>query len=301
MNAEMLYQVLLADIEGGKLPLDRPMPTEAALCEKYGLARGTVRVALNRLAVEGYVRAGQGRKRIVQQREPVRLARLRVPSKDYEEPAGRRDGTRAGAAARVRVPSFGEYMRSIGQHPSDIVLRSPAEIPCYKLAEETRFGFSPAANEALAIGPEDKVLSLLRLRLANDKPLVLQWAVIPADLIPRPTEDLQDFLVPGGLTRLYKEHGIARARVDSTYAPTLASRMEAAYFGLGAGAPLIEERRISYFVNLSSGGERAYEFLLCLYCERVALTFAWEDGVIPRQAKTGPTRARTGERGHPEI
>src|SRR5436305_7592376 len=107
MNAETLYRILLAEIEGGKRPVHSPMPTEAALCAQYQLARGTVRAALQRLADEGYLRAGQGRQRVVQQNEPLRMARLELPSKSYEDSPGRgRGAVRTRGAVVRRSPSF---------------------------------------------------------------------------------------------------------------------------------------------------------------------------------------------------
>ena len=85
-----------------------------------------------------------------------------------------------------------------------------------------------------------------------------------------------EFLKPGLLTELYRERGIERAKVESEYAPSPPTRKEAALLRIGTGAPLIEERRVSYCVQ---GGEMVpYEFLLTLYTERVSLRFLWTEG-----------------------
>src|SRR5207302_8479923 len=66
MTTEMLYQMLRGRIQDGTYPVNEPLPTEAALQEEFKAARGTVRAALQRLADDGLVFLGEGRKRIVQ-------------------------------------------------------------------------------------------------------------------------------------------------------------------------------------------------------------------------------------------
>ena len=156
---------------------------------------------------------------------------------------------------------------------------------CYALAEEPRFDVGTHVSEALQIKPNTKVHWILRLRLGDEDPVALQWAVVVASLVP---DVQQSSLVPGGLTQLYEQHGIQRDRVSTVYCPTRASKSEATYLRVGTGAPLIEERRVSY---CRPGGrkELPYEYLLCLYPERVALTFDWQDALTvaaPRRRGT---------------
>jgi DNA-binding GntR family transcriptional regulator len=261
MSSEMLYRILRSRIENGQLPVGSEMPTEEKLTETYRLSRGTVRVALQRLADDGYLRAGQGRKRVIQRRTPLRLERLRIASKQYSEFAL---SAPRGSSSR-RSPSFGEYLRSLDLRPADIVLHSTSGVACYTLAEEPRFDVGAHVSEALQISPGAMVHWILRL----------QWAVIVASLVP---DVPQDFLVPGGLTQLYEQRGIRRDRVSTSYCPTRATKSEATYLRVGTGAPLIEERRVSY-CRQSGRKEVPYEYLLCLYPERVALTYDWLDAL----------------------
>src|SRR5439155_22595357 len=103
---------------------------------------------------------GQGKQRMVQRRQPLRLERLSLPSTAWA-PAG-------------RTPSFGEHLRRLNLAPTDVVLRSATRSPLHELAEEPRLGPGPEIAKALELGPHDEVLWLLRLRLARNEPLALQ-------------------------------------------------------------------------------------------------------------------------------
>lgn len=56
-----LAGILREQIESGKLAADQPVPSEATLVQEYGIARGTVRRAIEVLRDEGLVVTVQGR------------------------------------------------------------------------------------------------------------------------------------------------------------------------------------------------------------------------------------------------
>ena len=56
-----LAAILRADISSGTYPSGRPLPSETTLTQRYGLARGTVRHAIDSLVTDGLVRRVQGR------------------------------------------------------------------------------------------------------------------------------------------------------------------------------------------------------------------------------------------------
>lgn len=56
-----LADVLRSQIQAGKLQSGRVMPSETTLMQTHGLARGTVRKAIDALAEEGLVIRVQGR------------------------------------------------------------------------------------------------------------------------------------------------------------------------------------------------------------------------------------------------
>lgn len=60
-----LAALLRGGIRDGLTPAGTPLPSEAALCERYGVARSVVRQALAALAAEGLVRRDAGRPAVV--------------------------------------------------------------------------------------------------------------------------------------------------------------------------------------------------------------------------------------------
>lgn len=284
MTTDMLYQILRGRIQDGSYAVNQPLPTEALLQNEFKAARGTVRAALQRLLEEGYLSVGEGRKRLVQRKAPLRMARLRISSKQDEN--GRR-------VTQVRSSSFGTYLKRLELKPRDDVIRAPIRIPCHALSEEPRFSATEVARE-LRIDLDDEVYWIERLRLADEEPLTLQWAVIPVQILQR-GQSPREFMFPGGLTEFYRTQGIERRRVVTAYMPTRASKTEADFLRLGAaGAPLIEERRVSSFEKHAGGKLVPYEYLISLYTERVALTFDWVDP-ISEQPRKRIQRPPTGE------
>jgi GntR family transcriptional regulator len=55
-------------IEGGDLTVGDALPSEAAIVEKYGVARGTARQALAALERDGLIEARHGKGRFVRRR-----------------------------------------------------------------------------------------------------------------------------------------------------------------------------------------------------------------------------------------
>ncbi len=60
--SDAISDTLIAEIRGGGIPDDHLLPTERELCERFDTSRPTVRAALAKMQLRGYVRAGQGRR-----------------------------------------------------------------------------------------------------------------------------------------------------------------------------------------------------------------------------------------------
>jgi DNA-binding GntR family transcriptional regulator len=60
-----LAETLRARIVGGEFPPGAALPSEAAMCAEYGVARNTLRRALDQLAEEGLIEVRPGRGRVV--------------------------------------------------------------------------------------------------------------------------------------------------------------------------------------------------------------------------------------------
>jgi GntR family transcriptional regulator len=53
--SRQLADLLAEQIKAGTLPADRPLPSETALRQEYGVSRGTVRAAIAELRERGLV------------------------------------------------------------------------------------------------------------------------------------------------------------------------------------------------------------------------------------------------------
>lgn len=122
-----------------------PLPSERELVERFGVARMTVRQAIDALAAEGLLDRVHGRGTFV--------ARPKVD-------------------LQVRLSSYTEEMQRRGLRPSSRVLlarREPA---------------SADVAASLEIDPESPVLHLYRLRLADGEPMALEHVWLSAALLP---------------------------------------------------------------------------------------------------------------------
>lgn len=259
-----LYEALRADIESGRLKSNTSCPSESALCTRFSVSRGTVRAALKRLSLEGFLQVASGKVRTILERRPLPLDKLRL------------------ATTEGSTPSFGEYLKRMGRRagwsPEDRIINYPARVPWWKVTEASRLDASDVRKK-LRLRASDEVIWLLRLRSIDGTPIVLQWVVVPATIVPHVDSA---YLQPGGLTRLYQDfYGIFRHSAEANYRPTVAQRDEARLLKIDSGSPLIEEHRTSCCARLrpkGSGGRLIpYEYLVSLYTDRVSLDFSWND------------------------
>ncbi len=120
------------------------LPSEPALAAEFGVARMTVRAALNRLEADGLISRIPGRGTFARQRPTPR-------------PAG-------------TLMSFYEQVRGWGSEPSSRVIRAglrPA---------------STQETERLQLTPNAAVVAITRARLADDVPIAVEHACFPQHL-----------------------------------------------------------------------------------------------------------------------
>jgi GntR family transcriptional regulator len=149
-----------------ELKADDPLPSDAMLCEEFGVSRMTARNAVQRLTQEGLVYRVPGRGTFV-----------------AEPPVHRQAGN---------LLSFTEEMRRRGRVPSSRLLAREVREP------------RPAEASRLQLDPGEEVIAVRRLRVANDEPVAIEEAVFRATIAPLiqradlERSSLHDALVEGG-------------------------------------------------------------------------------------------------------
>lgn len=141
-----LKEILLGQIQSGKLKLDDRLPSEDQVAAAYGVSIITVRRTLTDLATAGYIRRERGRGTFV--------SRTTVEQGPRE------------------LTSFAHEMSKRGLRPSSRVLEQKVISCAAKIARH------------LQIEEGEEVFVLRRLRLADDEPMGIQTAHIPLKLAP---------------------------------------------------------------------------------------------------------------------
>ena len=138
---QQIADELRRQIEAGELRPGDPLPSENALMRRYGVSRGTVRQARAALRADGTIGGSQGRP-------------LAVRGAALTQPLG-------------ELISFSAWVRSVGRQPSGRVVE---------------FGPRPADDAAaatLGLKPGEMVVRLVRVRFADDEPLMIERTVFP--------------------------------------------------------------------------------------------------------------------------
>lgn len=175
------------------------LPSERVMAEKLDISRVTLRKAIDELVSEGLLVRRHGAKTTVAQRLEKTLSKL---------------------------TGFSQETRARGVVPGTRWISRATVLP------------SSQEALALALAPGDKVVRLLRVRLADDQAIAIERAAVPAAILP------SGELVGESLYEALHSLGAAPVRgMQRIRAGSLTAR-EAVLLGSQAGAPvLIVERR----------------------------------------------------------
>ncbi|WP_435824961.1 GntR family transcriptional regulator [Nocardia rhamnosiphila] len=189
-------------IRRGELVAGSSLPSEAELCQEFGASRGTVRSALATLRHEGLIGGGQGRRPVV------------------------RD-TAVGQPFETLL-SFTAWAERIGRTPGQ------------RTVEIARRGASATAAAALRMEEGAPVIEVLRLRLLDGVPVMVERAAFVEhvgrllfDFDPD-TASIYAHLADRGVDLQSARHTIDAVGADET---------DAALLGVAPGTPLLRERR----------------------------------------------------------
>lgn len=140
-----LMEILISDIRTNMHEEDQ-LPSEREICERFDVSRATVRQAMQEMEQEGYIYRSHGRGTFV------------APQKINQE--------------LLRFYSFSEEMKKLGKTPSSKVIEFEV-IDCEK-----------KISKKLAIEANEKIYKIVRLRLADDKPMMIETTYLPYDRFP---------------------------------------------------------------------------------------------------------------------
>lgn len=179
------------------------LPTERDLASTHGVSRATVRLALDALSDAGLVYRVQGAGTFVAGPTISKTASL---------------------------SSFSEDMELRGMTPSSRLLA----------ADEVPAGTALAAD--LGIEPDDPVIRLSRVRLADDQPICLETAHLPAGRVP----GLLERDLSGSLYQILNgEYGLRVLRAEQVVSAVVLDVGTAAMLGTPAGSAALKMHRIS--------------------------------------------------------
>jgi GntR family transcriptional regulator len=203
------------------LPPGAQLPSERALMEQFGAARGTVRQAIGIVKTEGLIDTAHGRGAFVRTLPPVR----RVAHDRF--------------ARRHREQGKAAYLAEIeaeGRTPEVEVLEvGPAKAP-EQIA--TRLGLRPGA----------KVLTRRRRYLADRSPMELATSYVPWKLA-QGTDMTRDNPGPGGIYARLEERGHRLGSFAEEVSARMPSPDERRSLQLAAGVPILVVVRTAFDID----------------------------------------------------
>lgn len=203
----LLQKHVRAAIRRGELRPRDVLPSERSIAERMGLSRVTVRKALQGLAESGLVVQKHGSGTYVADAPP------RVEQ------------------ALARLTSFSEDMRLRGLEAGSRWLFRQVSLP------------SPVESMRLNLSPNDHVVRLRRLRLADDVPMAIEVATLAERDFPDPNA------ADGSLYEVLEARGLSPVRALQRISAVNLSAADAALLGVFEGAAALGMERVTFLAD----------------------------------------------------
>lgn len=201
-----LMEIIIGEIESGKLREHDQLLSERELCEKYEISRATVRQAIQELEKEGYLYKKHGKGTFVS------------PKKVKQD--------------LVRFYSFTEEMKKLGITPSSkvidfVILESDIQIA-----------------KKMNLSEGEKVYKFIRLRMGDGQPMMLETTYLPyrrfpgitqADLEQKPLYDI-----------LSERFNVVFTKAEESFQPVNTRKNEAKLLDYGEHLASMMIERITY-------------------------------------------------------
>ncbi len=182
-----LANELIAQIKAGVFLDAGLLPSEKELCETYSVSRTTVRQALRELSAQGYTKSIRGKGTVV------------VWGQLKQE--------------LNYIYSFDEDMKKIGRKPST------------RIMDFVKVTASGTIRHILGLSGNESVYRIIRLRLANDEPMLLETNYLLCSRFPDLT---QEMLEDKSLYKvLLDRYGFEASTAEETFEPVILRPMEA--------------------------------------------------------------------------
>lgn len=204
-------QHLVRRVLAGEWKPGQSLPSEIKLAEEYGLSQGTVRKAIEEMAVEGLVSRQAGRGTFVTSysgnRRPFRFHRLRAD-----------DG-----------------QKIAGDNVEFVFIRDEVK--------------SPRAALGLGSDPALALTETLRLRHYDGRPALVERIFLPSARLPGVSERL-DAEKPASIYLLLESHfNVLITRVEERVRARFPDEAEAELLELDANTPVLEVERVAFSLS----------------------------------------------------
>lgn len=194
-------------IEVGVLQVGDLLPTESELCECLSVSRPTVRQALNDLVLEGYLTRKKGKGTFV--------SKPKIDIRFFQ-----------------KLESFDHEMKQKGLTPSTKVI-SLRKIPAIE-----------HVNNILDLEPDEPLILLVRLRFANNEPMVYLDTHIPCNQYPDML--FQDFAAHSFYDCMERFYNARIFRVVREIEAVNANRREAELLDIDVGKAVCLVKTVGY-------------------------------------------------------
>ncbi len=208
--APLYYQIrenLRELIRSGELPPGDLIPSERELSEFYGVNRLTVRQAVTELVHDGLLRRQHG------------VGTFVCDQKITQE--------------MPDLTGFTERMIRAGHKPGNKVLSLTRQAP------------ARSAAQMLNLPPDSVVIKIVRLRLVDDEPIMMETCYLPASLVPG--LEVQHLEEEQSLYRLLTtRYGIQAIEADEVLEPVILTSYEAEILQTDPGRPALLVEGVVY-------------------------------------------------------
>jgi GntR family transcriptional regulator len=216
LKYEELVNTLLDELARGTYKKGDRLPTTPDLCRIYGVSNTTVKRAMDELELRGLVarRRGSG----------VYIKETAVPSSTL---------THQGSSSQQMTGMSAEYGAQSKQVLSDVRDFSVVR-PCAEIAEK------------LAMEPDEFAYRICRVRMVDDRPLVVEYTHMTIALIP----DLRETTLHASIyAYIEQDLGLKIGSAHRAIKAVMPTNDERAWLQIGDNEPLLEVRQVAYLAD----------------------------------------------------